>query len=211
MKNGEAADSFRVMLSLNLREPFAPEITQMEPEETRAGQDGEFEFVVGNRQVASGLFVAIVLLVVFSALSYLAGKAATPKIAVALPPPAPAPVLEATITKAPDPPPAVVAAPEPVPEPPVFADPAIGPIYLQMGALEKGLAVIFVEGLRKHGFNAFVAPGPNPKLFRVLIGPFADHTAYAETLRALGEIDLNTFARRYQIELPASEPVRASE
>ncbi len=79
-----------------------------------------------------------------------------------------------------------------------------------MGALEIGLAVIFVEGLRKHGFNAFVAPGPNPKLFRVLIGPFADHTAYAETLRALGEIDLNTFARRYQIEASGPRKDRSS-
>ena len=36
---------------------------------------------------------------------------------------------------------------------------------------ERGMAMILAEGLRGHGFDSFVAPGPNEKIFRVLIGP----------------------------------------
>ena len=61
----------------------------------------------------------------------------------------------------------------PVPEAPLFAEPKAGSVYIQMGAVEKGVSVIFAEGLRKRGLPAFVAPGPSEKIFRVLIGPLA--------------------------------------
>jgi hypothetical protein len=167
------------------------------------------------------LFVAIVILVVFSALSYLAGKAASPKKAISSPPPTPvlqstATIPQATIVKAEDLPPAIATqkrevapalspapitpgAPTSTPAPPLFANPATGAVYLQMGAVEKGIAVIFVEGLRRRGFDAFAAPGPNEKIFRVLIGPLG-HESYAHTKDILDSIGLSTFARRYQQE-----------
>jgi len=234
------------MLNLQLREPSAGEVastqsivrpepvTYAEPfalaetaasadirETLAAGEEGEFEIVLGKRQLAGVLFVAIVILVVFSALSYLAGKAASPKKATFLPPPTPVlqstvTIPQATIVKAEDLPPAVATqnrdaapalspapispgAPASTPAPPLFANPATGAVYLQMGAVEKGIAVIFVEGLRRRGFEAFAAPGPNEKIFRVLIGPL-DHESYAHAKDILDSIGLSTFARRYQQE-----------
>jgi cell division septation protein DedD len=67
-----------------------------------------------------------------------------------------------------------------------------------MGAVEKGVAVIFAEGLRKRGLPSFVAPGPNERIFRVLIGPFPDQAAYQHAKDTVEQIGLSTFARRYQ-------------
>jgi hypothetical protein len=39
----------------------------------------------------------------------------------------------------------------------------------------------FAEGLRTHGLAAFVAAGPNDRIFRVVIGPLPDDTAYQRT------------------------------
>jgi len=83
-------------------------------------------------------------------------------------------------------------------EPPIFAQPQPGALYLQMGAVDKGVGIVLAEGLRKHGFTAFVAPGPSEKIFRVLIGPLANLEAYKRAKAEVDAIDLNTFARRYQ-------------
>ena len=151
----------------------------------------DYEIVLGRRHIASVLFVAIVTLAVVSAGSYLAGKSVSPKRAT--PAPAPAPIVQAA---APQP----VPAPEPVAtvEPPVFADPVSGAIYLQMGSVDRGVAVILVEGLRKHGFAAFAAPGATEKVYRVLIGPLPDPQAFARAKDSVDQIGLATFARKYE-------------
>jgi hypothetical protein len=66
-----------------------------------------------------------------------------------------------------------------------------------MGAVEKGVAVIFAEGLRKHGLVSFVAPGPSEKIFRVLIGPLPDPASYVKAKDVVDKIGLSTFARRF--------------
>jgi hypothetical protein len=167
----------------------------------------EFEIVLGRTQVAGVLFVAIVALVVFSAISYVAGRALVSKPVVPAAPvevataPTSIPVVEATIVK-PDFPLAEPApkAPEPapVPEPPVFANPAANGVYLQMGAVEKGVAVIMVDGLRKRGFSAFAAPGPTEAIFRVLIGPLGDSEGFRKAKEKIDQIGLNSFVRKYQ-------------
>ena len=78
----------------------------------------EYEIVLGRRQIASLLFIAIVLAVVFSAVSYLAGRTAAPKPVQRPPaPPVPAspapganPVIEATTSVLP-----AAELPKPVP------------------------------------------------------------------------------------------------
>jgi len=80
----------------------------------------------------------------------------------------------------------------------MFAEPVGGGMYLQMGAVDKGAAAIFAEGLRKRGFPSFVATGPNATLFRVLIGPLRDAAAYARTKDALDRMGVNTFGRTYE-------------
>lgn len=170
----------------------------------------EFEFVVGRRQVAGILFLTLVVVAVCSGGSYLAGKAisatrelpAEPEIQIEQPPaaspvptavPAQAPMIEATIVPAP-------TAVKPAADAPLFADPRPQAIYIQVGAVEKGIAVILAEGLRKHALDSFVAPGPTGKTFRVLIGPFADADGYQKARNIVAEIGLDNFARRYQAQ-----------
>jgi cell division protein FtsN len=244
---------------------------EMEPAELERPVETpeEFEIVLGRRQIASVLFVATVILALFSAVSYLAGKSLSPKkitpVAVSVPPtevstpvPTPAvptyPVINASIALSPPQKAAIgaaksptlntsipkaspttaastsvapksvtatsvapktvapmtvatrsvtptsvpVAIPEASTEAPMFAEPAPGAMYLQMGAVDKGAAAIFAEGLRKRGFPSFVATGPNASLFRVLIGPLRDTAAYTRTKDALDRIGVNTFGRTYE-------------
>jgi cell division septation protein DedD len=191
------------------------------PEAPRLGQAADapedFEIVLGKRQVAGVLFLATVFVVVFAGLAYVAGEAMAPARTVMVETPAPvadaAPAPVATSPQLTTPPqvttplpvatlvatPPPIEAPKPAAsQPPVFANPKDGVLYLQLGAVEKGIAVIFVDGLRAHGFEAFAAPGPTEKIFRVLVGPLADHEAYQRAKKAVDDLGLNTFARKYQ-------------
>src|SRR5580698_7515364 len=99
----------RLMLTILTREPLSrqSEATQEAPEPeavaTPAPEAGDYELVLGRGHIASVLFVAIVVLVIFSAISYLAGKSSSPRKAPAVqseqPTSAvqPPPVVEATV------------------------------------------------------------------------------------------------------------------
>ncbi len=179
-----------VMLSILTAEPPvddpAPQPIQFEEE------SGDFELVLGRRQLASVLFIATVIVALFSSISYLAGKAIAPEPKI---------VERVRVETVHDP------APAPSPAPagasadrnaPVFADAKNGSLYLQMGAVEKGIATVFVDGLREHGFQAFTAPGPSDKTFRVLIGPLDQPGAYEKTKKSIDDLGVSVFARRYQ-------------
>lgn len=184
-------------------EPAIPIPDQLGTDQLEAaGKPEEYEFILGRRQVASVLFVFTIVLMICIAVSYLAGKSMSPK----------APVPAAAAAVEPEAPPVVnnavpnasgaVSAEQDLaqafaPEPPLFAEPKVGAVYIQMGAVEKGIAVIFTEGLRKRGLSSFVAPGPNDKIFRVLIGPLPDPAAYVRAKEAVDKIGLETFARKY--------------
>ena len=202
LKAGSSADKTGVMQRIfTLDDP--PAALAVEVAEEVSEED--FELVVGRRQMAGLTFLALVVVAVCSGGSYLVGKAmsaraepvqqeikieqppATPPVSVA------APMIEATIVPAP-------AAVKPAAEAPLFANPNPQAIYIQVGAVEKGVAVILAEGLRKHVLDSFVAPGPTGKTFRVLIGPFADAEAYQKARNAVSEIGLDNFARRYQAQ-----------
>src|SRR5271156_2345467 len=78
----------------------------------------EFEFVLGRRQIASLLFVSIVILMICVAVSYLVGKSMSPKTSA---------VPAAVAAREPEPPPIVMyQEPVPVKEPPLFAEPKAG-------------------------------------------------------------------------------------
>jgi cell division septation protein DedD len=191
--------------------PPPPEVVAEESPAAPEEASEEFEIVLGRRQVASVLFVASVAVVVFSAISYLAGRALVSKpVAQApavstIPEPVAAPLLEATVIKPGDASVAESAAlagnlapAKDAPDAPMFANPIPSAVYLQMGAVEKGVAVIMVEGLRKRGFVAFAAPGPNEVSFRVLIGPLAEGDAFRRAKDQVDQIGLNSFVRKYQ-------------
>jgi cell division septation protein DedD len=204
-----ASDGHRADLGFSNLEPVSAEAVNPAAE--------EYEIVLGRRQVASVLFLATVILAVTCAIAFLTGKSLSPKAAEAAsavtaasePKPAPTaqpPVIEATIEKS-DAAPITPAKPAPAPkpvipagadEPPIFADPKPGQTYIQMAAVDKGVAAIFAEGLRRRGFDAIVAPGPSENMYRVLIGPIPDQAAYTRTKEQLDQIGLLTFGRKYE-------------
>ena len=170
---------------------------------------GEFEIVMGRGQVASTMLVVLVLLVVFSAGAYVIGKSASPKAAaspaVAAAPVAPvqtAAVAPAKATSAPKP--AEASAPAsstPLSadlSAPLYGEQVPGKVYLQVGAVEKGLAGIWAEGLRTHGLKAFVAPGPSDKMWRVVIGPLPNPDSFQQAKAMLDQLGINTFGRKQQ-------------
>jgi cell division septation protein DedD len=167
---------------------------------------GEFEIVLGRSQVASWLFMAVIAMAVCSSLAYLAGRSAAPRkapaaAATSIATPAPAAALPAdTSPVAALPSVSILAPPNAAPRSgaPLFAEPDAGQVYIQIGAVEKGMATILAEGLRSHGFEAFVASGPSEKVFRVLIGPLPNPEAFRQAKAAVDAIDLAAFARRYE-------------
>ena len=164
-----------------------------------ASETEDFELVVGRRQAAALTFLALVVVALCSGASYLAGKAIAPREEAPVPmiklEQPPAPLIEATIV-----PQAVPLADPSIPlaDAPLFASPVAQAIYIQVGAVDKGVATVLAEGLRKHALDSFVAPGPSAKSFRVLIGPFADAEGYQKARNIVAEIGLDSFARRYQ-------------
>lgn len=176
--------------------------------EGSAGAETDVEFVLGKRQVASVLFVAIVAIAVFCAVAYVVGRsvgtaavqAPGPAICVTIPappPPAPVKVVEVpTPGKQPDL--SFEATTDPAPRP--------GDAYLQIGAVERGFAQVLVVGLRADGFPAVMTPSSSAKIFRVLIGPLNDRAAYARAKAQVEASGLNFFPRRYQVDAATSEP-----
>lgn len=169
-------------------------------------EDGEFELILGNRQLLSVFFIVVILLGVFFTMGYIVGRNSgtlTADVAATPAPDTKPPVVEpAKIAEpAPAPPaptetapqqPAKEAEPEPAPAPAppkpekVKAEPArsaashpsAGQTYLQLAATSKHEADIMVDVLRKKSFKAMAAEiDEKPGTYRVLVGPITDTTA----------------------------------
>jgi cell division septation protein DedD len=181
--------------------------------------DGEFELILGNKQLLSVFFIVIILLGVFFTMGYIVGRnsgpadaakknqagdpitqartdgqsampaAAAPTVIdpvsksaattgaaqeTAPPPPVAAPVAEAKPAATENTKPPVQKPVEVSAVTPSVVQPIPGQIYIQVLALGKPEAELLAEVLTKKGFNAIVAPGPNERLFRVLVGPAKD-------------------------------------
>lgn len=171
---------------------FPPEASL--PESIPETGAGEFEFVLGRRQIASVGLVALTVLAIFTTVAYMTGKGAVPEAA-------PAPVV------APVPKPEPVAA-APVAEAPVFETPEKDHRYLQLGTVERGFAVLMVQGSRKVGFPAIVVGGSNPNVFRVLVGPLDDKLQYQAAKAMFASMGLDTYARKYG---DSAEPAETPE
>lgn len=152
--------------------------------------DGEFELILGNRQLMSVFFIVVILLGVFFAMGYIVGRNASPIGApdvashrAETPPaatdsssstretaaPADVPKEDAPKETAPQQGPAAKPAPPPEPAPaPVKASsrasasdqPESGRTYLQLSAIDHDKAEIMVELLRKKKFSAIAAEIP---------------------------------------------------
>jgi cell division septation protein DedD len=170
-------------------------------------EDGEFELILGNRQLLSVFFIVVILLGVFFTMGYIVGRNSgtttaeltpAPSVDARLPAtdppakapePAPAPPPSAPTETAPQqpatPPPAAEREPEP-PKRETRAEarngsgthPVAGQTYLQLAATSQHEADIMVDVLRKKSFRALAAEiDEKPGTFRVLVGPITDTTA----------------------------------
>jgi hypothetical protein len=163
-------------------------------------EDGEFELLLGNRQLMSVFFIVVILLGVFFAMGYIVGRNSSPVTAteVARRPeskplvetPAPAredaaPVSapkETASQQGPATQPAAPAQPAAAPVPAkassratTSGQPESGKTYLQLSAVDHDAAEIMVELLRKKNFSAMAAEVPDkPGVFRVLVGPLSE-------------------------------------
>ena len=202
---------------LNLELRALPQVESDEAAEQASEQDcspravganSEFEIVLGRTQIASWLFVTVIGIAVCSSLAYLAGEAiAARKTSVNLRPsvvpasphaaaPAALPLAATLVSAKTDASPFITNSRKS--SAPLFGEPQVGQVYLQIGAVERGMAMLLAEGLRSHGFDSFVAPGPNDKIFRVLIGPLPDPAAFQTAMITMNALDLASFARKYQ-------------
>ncbi|MCL6505693.1 MAG: SPOR domain-containing protein [Bryobacteraceae bacterium] len=182
-------------------------------------EDGQFEVVLGNRELLSILFIVVVLLGVFFTMGYVLGRNAasppevaarqseSPRPAASTPgsPPSPAgPVAtpEEGATSGP------VASPEPlsqpgesVSSPPETAveqpEPAPGQSFWQVAAVKRSEAEIVADVLKKKGFRSLIAPHPTEDLFRVLVGPLSGPDEMARTRAALEAAGFKPLLRKY--------------
>lgn len=218
-------------------------------------EEGEYELVLGNRQLLSIIFIIMVLFGVVFSLGYFMGRNTAPEaisanVVPARPaspePASPAPeradttaqpapagasqgpaTLEpgqATIATQPAPTPdaqarqaAGAAQPTAQPEtrPPASApaqperargaaeeplppEPAPGQTFLQVAAVRRPEAELIADVLKKKGFAAIVAPGPNETLFRVLVGPLKDQASLAKTQAGLEGAGFKAIVRKYR-------------
>jgi cell division septation protein DedD len=162
----------------------------------RNNETGEFELVVGNRQLLSGFFIVVLLFAVAFAMGYVVGQnsprsnkvmadsAAAPPISspdTARPsasgaPPAQAPVAPVTDTTAAPP---AEAPPQPTTQPArdteaAAVTPELPPgSYWQVIAVAQQEAEVIYKTLKDRGFPTIMSPGPK-NLVRVLVGPYND-------------------------------------
>ena len=182
-------------------------------------EEGEFELVLGNKQLLSVLFIVVVLLGVFFAMGYIVGRNSAPvetsrraepyvrtdaqsAMPERRPPPPtqPKPVLDQDAASQ-----AQAGAPAAAPEraksievaPVSTAQPEAGQTFLQVSAVAKAEAEILSELLVKKGFRATVAAGPNDKLFRVLVGPAKDTAELSKIKNDLEEAGFKSIVRKY--------------
>jgi len=189
--------------------------------------DGEFEVLLGNKQLLSVFFIVLILMAVFFTMGYVLGRDSASGGTYARPPGASsAPATQAQSSGFSDTSPgpaATSAAPpadaeaktgtqpqqqlpttepaKPAPPPPPSArapaGPAPGQVFLQATAGKRADAELVASVLRKKGFRVVLAPGPTEDVFRVLVGPFTDDPTQRKTRMELETAGFKPFTRRY--------------
>jgi hypothetical protein len=181
-------------------------------------QDGEFEVMLGNKQLLSIFFIVVILLGVFFTMGYVLGRSAgspaasateleapkAPVGSVSSFPDQPVPIRSSPPAEAaptatqrqPEPPPATQpkrTAPPPVSE----LEPVPGKTYLQVAAVKRPEAEVVADVLKKKGFPSIIAPHPTEPVFRVLVGPVADADAITRTREGLEAAGFKPLVRKY--------------
>jgi cell division protein FtsN len=168
-------------------------------------EDGEFEVLLGNRQLLSVFFIVVILLAVFFTMGYVLGRSSGPaSVAVRPAAPSPPPAAEkpaSTFAEVPAAPPVVPpvvdAAPKAEPKPAAPSGPVTGETYLQVIAARGPEAELVKGVLKKKGFRALIAPGPTDAVARVLVGPFTDTNDMLKTRTGLEKAGFKPIVRKY--------------
>jgi len=169
--------------------------------------EGEFELILGNKQLLSVFFIVVVLLGVFFAMGYIVGRNSAPgktevasttrpserpatpletpvqpsSVPAAVNPRAEQPVEKPVEVKKQAPPPEEKA---PAPAPAAAMDAPPTGSYWQVAATKRAEAELLVDLLKGKGYKARMVPAPGTDhYFRVLIGP-AVNTAALSVLKA---------------------------
>ena len=165
----------------------------------RNNETGEFELVVGNRQLLSGFFIVVLLFAVAFAMGYVVGQNSPrggkgqPETASAAPvslTPADSHPQQPAAPRPAEPAPGATgeAPPRPTTQPAQNAPPAAAPTtvpaapetapgtYWQVMAVPQADAEVVARALKDKGFPATLSQGPN-NLVRVLVGPYNDTQA----------------------------------
>ena len=188
-------------------------------------EEGEFELVLGNRQLLSIFFIVVILFGVFFTMGYIVGRNSAPTVAAEQGPakgtvaeiqePASVPPAEPPAAAQQTPPEqaapsqtqpaqepakqAAVSAPkheEPTPEPVAQAEPGPGRIFLQVAAVGRPEAEVEVGILKKRGYPALVGPGPREGIFRVLVGPYRDAASAGKAKSDLENLGFKPIVRK---------------
>lgn len=185
-------------------------------------QDGEFEVLLGNKQLLSIFFIVVILLGVFFTMGYILGRNSSPGQAPAAtagkpaPPPVPPvvqeaqpPALSSGSFSKPEPSPVqtpplatqqtkpVETAPPTAPQTQAMEEPAAGQTYLQVAAVKQPEAEVVADVLKQKGFRSLIAAHPTEPVFRVLVGPLKDADAIAKTRADLMTAGFKPIVRRY--------------
>jgi cell division septation protein DedD len=187
-------------------------------------ETGEFEMVLGNRQLLSGFFIVVILFAVFFVMGYIVGRNSTPATQVAANrdqtsgPSAPSntrpqassgavPAAQAARETPKDdvgsePQPATQPALQtdskaatPPPAAPAPIEPAAGETYLQVTAVKPDVAETVAKTLRDKGFPAVLSPGPT-RMTRVLVGPYTDLAKLGQAKAELERLGFSPFVKR---------------
>ncbi len=175
-------------------------------------QDGEYEILLGNKQLLSVFFIMVILLAVFFSMGYVLGRRSPVAVAQTRSeaiPSAPAaspngfaesvPPVAATQPQAPPstPDPSAPEKTPPQPQQPPVAE-AQKKTYLQATAAKRIDAELVASVLRKKGFPVVLAPGPTEAVVRVLVGPFTGSEALSKARAELEAAGFDKpFTRKY--------------
>lgn len=181
-------------------------------------ENREFNFVLGPRQIAIGLFLAVVLMGTFAAMAYVVGRAMLPIRAAALDDPVPEKVLvvDAAAPAKPTTAPeenghaqkanghgngtngaGALKVPAPATQTSYFKQPMKGELFLQVAAADRGVAAVFAEYLTRKNLPCQIADGPDDRNHRVLVGPIENNQQLTALRASLEESGFKPFLRRY--------------
>jgi len=171
---------------------FGPDDLEPFPD-SEAGEKakGEFEIVLGPKQLSIALFLLLTQMGLVAGIAYTAGRSSGSV------PPKRAAAVEVTASAAPmvSDSVAVVRETVRVPAPKHELMPPPG-LYLQVGSLDVAAASAGVAALTAKDFQARLAPGSTENVFRVLVGPVPDGQTRTMT-DSLADLGYISFPKRY--------------